>query len=87
MAYSKWHDVLIRAGRTFVQGFIGILALIAVPVLNDLVQTVAAGGVVEIDVNVWQSIGIAGIAGGVVALIALGQNWIEETRGKSIGPK
>lgn len=87
MGYSKWRDIWIRAARTFAQGFVGVLALIAVPILGSLVQSVAGGGEVVIDVNIWRSIGIAAVAGGLIALISFTQNWFEETTGKTIGPK
>lgn len=80
-------DALKRATRTFAQGFVATLALLAVPVLNNLVQTVAGGGVVTIDVNVWQSIGIAAVAGGTVALIAWAQNSLEDRTGHTVLPK
>lgn len=80
-------DATKRAVRTFVQGFVGTLALLAVPVLNALVQAVAGGGEVEIDVNVWQSIAIAAVAGGVIALIAWAQNEFEDKTGKTLLPK
>lgn len=87
MAYSKWRDIFIRAGRTFGQGFVGVLALLAIPILNKLIQDVAGGGEVTIDVNLWQSIGLAAAAGGFIALISFLQNWFEESTGKTIGPK
>ncbi len=71
-------DALRRAARTFFQGMTGVLVLIAVPVLNQLIQAVAAGGDVVIDVDLWQSIGIAAVAGGVIALIAFLQNLLED---------
>ena len=74
-------DALRRAARTFLQGSIGVLVLIAVPILNQLIQAVAGGGEVVIDVNVWRSIGIAAIAGGVIALIAFLQNVLEDKTG------
>lgn len=74
-------DALRRAARTFLQGFFGVLALIAVPILNQIIQTVAGGGEVVIDVNVWRSIGIAAVAGGVIALIAFLQNILEDKTG------
>ena len=80
-------DTIIRTLRTFLQGFIGTLALLAVPVLNTIIQTVAGGGTVEIDLNVWQSVGFAAVAGGVIALIAFGQNALEEKTGTHLGPK
>ncbi|MEZ4529574.1 MAG: hypothetical protein R2855_00970 [Thermomicrobiales bacterium] len=76
-------DAIRRAARTFFQGMIGVLVLIAVPVLNQLIQAVAAGGEVVIDVDLWQSIGIAAVAGGVIALIAFLQNVLEERVGSA----
>lgn len=76
-------DALRRAARTFFQGVIGVLVLIAVPVLNQLIQTVASGGDVRIDLDLWQSIGLAALAGGVIALIALLQNVLEDRSGSS----
>ena len=71
------NDALRRAIRTFFQGFVGVLALIAVPVLNDMVSAVGDGNDVVLDVNVWQGILVAAIAGGAVALISYGQNALE----------
>jgi hypothetical protein len=73
-------DALRRGVRTFVQGFIGILAISAIPVLNGIVTAVVAGGGndVEIDLNIWRNILLAAIAGGVIALIAWAQNALED---------
>ena len=67
---STMNDAAKRALRTFAQGFVGVLALIAIPALNNIVQAVAGGGEVEVDVNFWQGILIAAVAGGVIALIS-----------------
>ena len=74
-------DAIRRAARTFVQGTIGVLVLLAIPVLNQLIQSVASGGEVTIDLDLWQSIGIAAIAGGVIALISFLQNALEDRTG------
>lgn len=74
-------DALRRAARTFLQGMVGVLVLIALPILNQLIQAVAGGGEVVFDVNVWRSIGIAAIAGGVIALISFLQNLLEDKAG------
>ncbi len=76
-------DAVRRAVRTFFQGAIGVLVLLAVPVLNQLIQAVAADGEVVIDVDLWQSIAIAALAGGVIALIALLQNVFEDRTGSA----
>lgn len=80
-------DATKRAFRTFIQGMVGTLALLGLPVLQNLVQAVAGGGDVVIDVDVWQSIGIAVVAGGVIALIAFAQNEFEDKTGKNLLPK
>jgi hypothetical protein len=76
-------DAIRRAVRTFFQGAIGVLVLIAIPELNQLVQAVAAGGDVAIDVDLWQSIGLAALAGGMIALIAFLQNVLEDRAGSA----
>ena len=81
------NDAMRRALRTFVQGFLGVLALVAVPALTDLVQAVASGGEVAIDVNFWQGVAVAALAGGLIALISWGQNVLEQATGKPIIPK
>lgn len=80
-------DPIKRAVRSFAQGFVATLALVAIPVLNNLVQAVAGGGEVQVDVNAWQSIGIAAVAGGTVALISWGQNALEQKTGHNLLPK
>lgn len=80
-------DAIVRGARSAIQGFIATLVLIAVPVLNNIVQAVAGGGTVEFDVNVWQSIVIAAVAGAVVGLISWAHNELEEVSGTKIGPK
>lgn len=74
-------DAIRRAARTFFQGAIGVLVLLAIPVLNQLIQSVAGGGDATIDLDLWRSIGIAAVAGGIIALIAFLQNWLEDTTG------
>jgi predicted phage tail protein len=76
-------DALRRAARTFFQGVIGVLVLLAIPVLNQLIQSVAGGGQVTIDLDLWRSIGIAAVAGGVIALIAFLQNALEDRTGST----
>jgi hypothetical protein len=57
--------------------------LLAIPVLNQLIQSVAGGGEVTIDLDLWRSIGIAAVAGGVIALIAFLQNALEDRTGST----
>jgi len=76
-------DAIRRATRTFFQGTIGVLVLLAIPVLNQMIQSVVGGGEVTIDLDLWQSIGIAAVAGGVIALISFLQNWLEDSTGSA----
>lgn len=80
-------DAAKRAVRTFAQGFIGVLALIAIPALNNLIQAVAGGEQVQLDVGLWRAILIAAIAGGVIALISWAQNALEDRGHVSVLPK
>lgn len=50
-------------------------------------QAVAGGGEVEVDVNFWQGILIAAVAGGVIALISFGQNALEAKSHTNVLPK
>lgn len=79
MGYSKWRDPLIRGWRTFKQGAFASLTT------GGVLAAVAATGV--IDVNALKIAGIAAIFSGLVALVSVGQNRIEEGRGHAIGPK
>ena len=74
------NDTLIRAARTFFQGFVGVLVLCAVGPLNELVTGVVSGDGYDakIDLNLWRNIALACIAGGVIALIAFAQNMLED---------
>jgi hypothetical protein len=71
------NETLKRAARTFAQGFIGILILMAVPALQNLIQD-AGDGQIDVDLNFWRAVIIAAIAGGVVSLISFAQNLLEE---------
>lgn len=78
-------DPIRRAIRTFLQGFVGVLALVAVPALSNIVSSVVNGGNdVMIDLNIWKNIGIAAIAGGVIALVSFVQNALEDRSGKAL---
>jgi len=80
---SKYRDAVIRAARTFGQGFLGVLILTAVPILRDMVSAVVGGGEITIDLNAWQNIALAALAGGLIALISFVQNAVEDKTGKA----
>lgn len=81
------NDALRRALRTFLQGAIAVLMIVAVPALNTMVSDVVAGRDIIVDLNIWKSIAFAAIAGGLAALISWVQNAVEEKTGKAIVPK
>lgn len=87
VAQTRTNDAARRALRTFVQGFIGVLILVAIPALNELVGSVGTGGEVRIDVNFWREVLIAAVAGGVIALVSFVQNELEQATGTDVLPK
>ena len=78
------NDAVRRAIRTFIQGFIGVLALVAVPQLTNIVNDAVDGRAISVSLDVWQSVVVAAIAGGVIALISWAQNELEDTTGKAV---
>jgi TRAP-type C4-dicarboxylate transport system permease small subunit len=82
-------DWLKRAARTFVQAFVGMLALLLIPWLTSLMTAAgkADGGLVEIDVGLLGNIFIAACAAGVIALITFIQNFFEQKTGVDVMPK
>lgn len=80
-------DAIKRAVRTFVQGALAVLIVLAVPALNDIVDVVRTGGEAEIDLNFWSSVAIAAVAGGLAALISFGQNLFEDKTHTKTLPK
>lgn len=77
-------DAVRRALRTFIQGFIGVLSLVAIPQLTNIVNDVVDGRAISVNLDIWQSIIFAAIAGGVIALISWVQNEVEDTTGKAV---
>lgn len=71
-------DAVRRAIRTFLQAFVGTLALLAIPALTDLVRQISSAEPYEIDFRFWQGVLIAACASGLIALIALVQNFAED---------
>ena len=60
----EWKDLLIRAGKTFLQGFLAIV-------------TVGIMGVT--DFTTLGTLLFAGLVGGLAALFSLAQNWVKAT--------
>ncbi len=75
---TNTNDWIRRGVRTFIQGFVGVLVLLAVPILNEWVSTVGSGGEVVIDVPFWRSVAMAAVGGGMVSLVAFVQNFTED---------
>lgn len=74
----KLPDSLRRAIRTFVQAFVGTLALLAVPALTDLVRQISSAEPYKIDFAFWQGVVIAACASGVISLVSWLQNVLED---------
>ena len=71
-------DAIRRAIRTFIDAFIGMLALLGIPVLTELVRKISSAEPYEIDFRLWQSILIASAAAGLIAVFSFGKNWAED---------
>lgn len=63
------------AAKTFLQSFLGVLALLLVPVLTNWAVNLQNGGDVVIDVQFFQKVLIAAVGAGIAALISLAWNW------------
>lgn len=74
-------DWVRRGLRTFVQSFLGTLAVLAIPALTDIMRSAASAEPYEIDFRFWQSVVVAACASGVIALISSLQNYLEDTKG------
>lgn len=69
----------IRALRTFLQAFVGTFAVLAIPVLTNLVTSAGdAEGYIAIDLTPLGNAAIAGVIAGVIALITFLQNLLED---------
>ncbi len=75
---SPKYDWFRRGVRSFFQGFIGVAVLLVIPALTTLITSVGSGGTVDIDPTFWRSMGIAAVAGGVIALVSFAQNALED---------
>ena len=68
--------ILKGAAKTFVQAFLAILVLLAVPILTRWAVDLQNGGSISIDVNIFVQILIAAVGAGIAALISYAQNRI-----------
>jgi hypothetical protein len=70
----NWKNALIRAARTFVQTFLGVwlAGVVAGPNFSDLVDI----GLLE-----------TAAAAGIVSVVALVQNYLEELGAVNLGPR
>jgi hypothetical protein len=64
--------------RTFLQAFVGTLAVLAIPALTDIMRAVSNSEPYEIDFRFWQGAVVAACAAGIIALISFIQNWLED---------
>lgn len=83
---SRLVDGLKRSTRTFLQGAVGVFALTYAKPLFDLARDVASIGPgdqlpVFPDLTFFRNLFLACFSGGVIATVALAQNWLEEIPG------
>lgn len=68
-------SIAMAAAKTFLQAFLAILVVLAVPVLTGWADTIGNGGQIAIDVRFWLQVLIAAIGAGIAALLSLAWNW------------
>lgn len=78
---AQKYDWLRRGIRSFIQGFIGVLILVAVPVVTKWATDIGSGGAIVIDIPFWRSVGIAALGGGCVGVVSFAQNALEDKAG------
>ena len=78
---SPRYDWLRRALRTFLQAFVGMVALIGFPIAQNIINAATNGEPVQIDVDAWKRVLIAALFAGAVALISALQNALEDKAG------
>lgn len=81
-------NAAVRAVRTFLQAFVGTFAVLAIPVLTNLITSAGdAEGYIAIDVTPLGNAAIAGVIAGVIALITFIQNALEDSSASVNVPK
>ncbi len=63
------------AAKTFLQAFIGVLALLLVPMLTNWAVDLQNGGDIQVDVDWFVKVLIAAVGAGIAALISAVWNW------------
>jgi hypothetical protein len=76
-----------RALRTFLQAFIGTFVLVAVPWASGIVTAIVKAEPYELNFDVLQSAGIAGVFAAFIALLSWAQNALEDKTGTTVLPK
>lgn len=71
-------DSIRRAIRTALQAFIGTFALLAIPWATDIVTAIVNARPYELNFDVLQSAGIAGVFAAGIAIVSWVQNALEE---------
>ncbi len=66
------------AAKTFLQAFLAILVLLAVPVLTSWAETIGNGGRIVIDLDFLLQALVAATGAGIAALISLAWNWSKQ---------
>jgi hypothetical protein len=63
------------AAKTFLQAFIGVLALLLVPTLTNWAVDLQKGGDIQVDASWFVKVLIAAVGAGIAALISTVWNW------------
>jgi hypothetical protein len=67
--------VAMAAAKTFLQAFVGVLALLLVPILTNWAVDLQNGGDIQIETGWFVKVLIAAVGAGIAALISAVWNW------------
>ena len=67
--------VIKAAAKTFLQAFVGVLALLLAPTLTNWAVDLQNGGDIRVDVNWFVKVLIAAVGAGIAALISAAWDW------------
>jgi hypothetical protein len=77
-------DWIARAVRTFLQAAVGLFIMFYVDDLQKLVDDAVSGNQIRVDLNFWKTALFACAIAGVIALVSLAHNAVEEWSGRGI---
>lgn len=72
------YDWIRRGIRTFFQAFLGSVILLGFPIMTSFINAVNSGQDADLDLGVWKRILLAAVFSGVIALVTMLHNVLED---------